>query len=357
MQILPNSSLGGSLGSSLGTGLQDLAALKLAQLTKQYDIRRERSDFAEGLAPLLGKDTANFLSNLSPQERNHALQNIGSLMQLNQEPDRGGLGNLAQPQQPTLGQQQPQEPRQQPSPEQAKLVQDVFTSPQEKREREKLELAKRTATLKETKPYIDTLKNLEKGAKESDLRLKRMKTLIENGKLPNANLWSFLTKVEESPLHGAGAGAALGAAVGSTLFPGVGTAVGSALGGVAGSLISPFAGAAKSYIKSGTPDIEEFEKLSADFVKNAKQFFGPRLTNADLQVFMKTLPTLMQTDAGKKKVIENLSSLNELAEIEAKAARSIIRANGGIPPLDIEQQVKDKISKKVDQVAKKFIVG
>jgi hypothetical protein len=347
MQILPNSTLGGSLGSSLGTGLQDLAALKLAHLTKQYDIKKEQTDFAQGLAPLLGKDTANFLSSLSPQERNHALQNIGSLMQLNQAPE-SQLGSLAQPEQPTLGQQKE-------SPERAQLVQDIFTSPKEKREREKLELAKRTATLKETKPYIDTLKNLEKGAKESDLRLKRMKKLIENGKLPNANLWSFLTKVEESPLQGAGAGAAIGAAVGTAVLPGVGTAIGTGIGSAIGGLISPFAGAAKSYLKSGTPDIEEFEKLSADFVKNAKQFFGPRLTNADLQVFMKTLPTLMQTDAGKKKVIENLESLNELAEIEAKAARSIIRANGGIPPLDIEQQVKDKISGRIDKIAKKFI--
>lgn len=217
-------------------------------------------------------------------------------------------------------------------------------SRKEQFEREKLARA-------ETKKYVETLKEQEKAAKESELRLKRMETLISKGKLPNAGLWSFLTKVEESPIAGAGAGAILG----SALLPGLGTAIGAGIGGLAGSLTSPLAGAAKSFIRTGSPDIEEFEKLSADFVKNAKQYFGSRLTDADLRVFMQTLPTLMQTDAGKKKVIENLSSLNELAQIESKAARSIIRDNGGIPPIDIEQQVKDKIADRVDRVAKRFI--
>ncbi len=347
MQIIPNTTLGGSLGQALGTGLGQLAELKLAQLTKQYDAQQEKNQFAQGLAPILGKDTANFLSNLSPQERNHALQNIGSLMQLNQQPGQNVLDELSPSPQPSLGEQQPAQ--QQLSPERAKLLQDVFTSPQEKREREKLELAKRTSNIKETKQYIDNLKSMEKAAKESDLRLARMKKLVENGKLPNANLWQFLTNLEDV---GSGAGAAAGLAVGHIL-PGIGHAV----GGITGALLSPLAGAAKSFIKSGNPDVEEFEKLSNDFVKNAKQFFGSRITDADLRVFMKTLPTLMQTDAGKKKIIENLESLNQLAEIEAKAARSIIRNNAGIPPIDIEQQVKDKIENKIDKVAKRFILG
>ncbi len=356
MQAIFDTNAGGRLGAALGTGLNQLAQHKLADITKKYDQQLQRSQFIQGLTPILGQDTANFLSNLSPQERNHALQNIGSLMQLNQQPgQQEQMGGMA-----ALGGQQPQqqmpEQQQQMSPERAKLLQDVFTSPQEKREREKLELAKRSSNIKETKQYVDSLKTMEKAAKESDLRLKRMKNLIKKGNLPNANLWSFLTKVEEAPLSGAGAGALLGSAAGTALLPGVGTAIGGALGGVAGGLISPFAGVAKSYLKSGSPDIEEFEKLSNDFIKNAKQYFGSRLTDADLRAFMQTVPTLMQTDAGKKRVIENLSSLNELAEVESKAARSIIRQNHGIPPIDIEQQVKDKIENKIDQIAKRFII-
>lgn len=347
MQAIFDTNAGGRLGAALGTGLNQLAQHKLAQLSKQYEIQSQKSQFAQGLAPILGQDTANFLSNLSPQERNHALQNIGSLMQLNQQPgQQEQMGGVA-----ALGGQQPEqqmpEQQQQMSPQRAKLLQDVFTSPQEKREREKLELAKRSSNIKETKQYVDSLKTMEKAAKESDLRLKRMTSLIERGKLPNAGIWSFLTKIEDlGPLATAGAGAALGAVV---------PVVGPVIGGIVGGMSSPLAGAAKSYIKSGSPDIEEFEKLSADFIKNAKQYFGSRLTDADLRAFMQTVPTLMQTNAGKKKVIQNLSALNELAQIESKAARSIIAENSGIPPIDIEQQVKDKIKDKIDKVAKRFI--
>ena len=351
MQVIHDTNAGGRLGAALGTGLNQLAHHKLSQLTKQYEAQQERSQFAQGIAPILGQDTANFLSSLGPDERKYALQNIGSLLQLNQQQnnEQSALGTMQQPGQELQPQQQNQ---QQITPERAKLLQDVFTSPQEKREREKLELAKRTSNIKETKSYIDTLKNQEKAAREGDLRLKRMEALVKRGNLPNAALWSALTKIEETPIAGAGAGAALG----SVLLPGAGTAIGAAIGGTVGALTSPFAGAVKSWIKTGSPDIEEFEKLSNDFVKNAKQFFGSRITDADLRVFMQTIPTLMQTDAGKKKVIENLRSLNELTEIEAKAARSIIKANGGVPPIDIEQQVKDKIGDKIDKVAQEFIL-
>lgn len=368
MQIIPRQDFWGDIG----TGLGQLAAVKLSQLSKAHQQKQERSQFAESLAPILGRDTASFLSNLGPDERKSALQNISSLVQLNPAPSSreqasqvvgmGSLQQLQQPEQQQLQQELPQN-QQQLTPDRARLVEDIFISPQEKRERKKLELAERQANLKErqanlaaTKSYVDELKNKEKAVKENNLRLKRMETLIDKGHLPNANLWSFLSKVEQSPFVGAGAGAASGAALGSGLFPGVGTAIGAGIGGLAGALTSPFAGAVKSWIKTGSPDIEEFEKLSSEFVKNAKQYFGSRITEKEVEMFMQTVPTLMQTDAGKKKVIENIQALNELTQIEAKAARSIIQANGGIPPIDIEQQVQDKIGDKIDKVAKKFIV-
>lgn len=344
--------LGTGLGQGLGSGLQTLANMKLNQMTQRESAKQAAKSYEKFGIP---SNIAEALAGLSPEERKLPLQNLGALLQLGQaqqpQSASAALQGLEQP--PA---QKPATP--QPVNDQAKIIESIFTSPHEKREQEKLALKKQQLSsqekilaLKETKKYVETLKDQEKAAKESDLRLNRMIKLVEKGKLPNAGLWSFLTKVEElGPLATGGAGALLG-----SIVPGIGNVAGAAIGGIAGALSSPLAGAAKSLIKTGSPDIEEFEKLSADFVKNAKQYFGSRLTDADLRVFMQTLPTLMQTDAGKKKVIENLSSLNELAQIEAKAARSIIKENGGIPPLDIEQQVKDRVSDKLDAVAKRFI--
>ncbi len=327
MQVIHDTNAGGRLGAALGTGLGQLAQHKLSQISKQYQQQQERSQFAQGLAPILGQDTANFLSHLGPDERKYALQNIGSLLQLNQQPQQNGLESLQQPGQEQQPIQQQAQQQQQMTPERVKLVENVFTSPQEKREKEKLEFTKRQATLKETKPYVDALKAKEKAVKEADLRLKRMETLIDKGNLPNSALWSALSKLENAPY----------------------------ISGLTAPIAELIKGGTK-WFSGNSADIEEFEKLSSEFVKNAKQYFGSRITQKEVELFMQTVPTLAQTDSGKKKLIENIRSLNELTEIEAKAARSIIKANGGIPPLDIEQQVQDKIGKKLDKVAKKFII-
>lgn len=208
----------------------------------------------------------------------------------------------------------------------------------------------------ETKQYAATILDHEKAAKENDIRLNRMEKLINAGKLPNAGLWNFLSKVEDVGSIPLGA---LGGIAGTAIAPGVGTlaglGIGTALGGIAGSLVSPLAGAVKSLVRATSPDIEEFEKLSSDFVRNAKQFFGNRLTDADLKAYMATIPNLMQTDAGKKRVIENLKSINSLAKKEAQAYRDILRAHQGKRPRDIEQQVQDRIKDDVELVIQDFI--
>jgi hypothetical protein len=376
MQSIARNNFGGQLGEVLGTGLNQLAQFKLAQLTQQHEQQQERSEFAKTWEPYVGRSTANFLSNLGPDERRNALGNLEQLTGAFQQPgqEQNGLAALGQNQQSNaqIGQQAPDQGQQiqqaiqqhfghpqsnnqqfglqapqQPissqqqgqdqglNPDKIKLIENLFKTPQQKAAQQKLEIAQKkedraahAATLKETKQYVDDLKNKEKAAKEGNLRLKRMEVLIDKGNLPNAAIWSALSKLEHAPF-------------------------------ISG-LTAPFAeilkGGVKSY--SGNPaDIEEFEKLSNEFIKNAKQYFGSRITQKEVELFLQTLPNLMQTDTGKKKIIQNIRSLNALTEIEAKAARSIINANGGTAPIDIEQQVQDKIGNKFDKVAKKFIAN
>jgi len=247
----------------------------------------------------------------------------------------------------------------------AQKIASAFTSPAEKRAEKKLaiqekglEIAEKKLALSNSKDYVQTILKKQKSIKEDAAKLDRMVKLINDNKLPNAGMWRFLTDIEETgAVKGGGAGALVGGAAGS-IVPGVGTAVGAgagaALGGIAGALASPLAGLAKSYIRSGSPDVEEYEKLSADFVKNAKQYFGNRLTDADLKAYLQTIPTLMQTDAGKKRVISNIKSLNEMADLEANTIREVLRENKGIPPLDIEMQVYDRVSSKLNELAKLF---
>lgn len=202
--------------------------------------------------------------------------------------------------------------------------------------------------------YKDILKQ-QLGAEENDKRLDRMLTLIDKGNLPNANLWTFLSKIEEQGvLSSAGAFGGSGAGIGGAIGGIPGAAIGGALGGIVGALSGPLAGAIKSNIKTGSPDIIEFEKLSEDFVKGAKAYFSGRVTDYDLKSYMKTVPTLMQTDAGKKAVMSNLKSFNELAKLEGKTARDIVKKNGGKVPIDLNQQVSDQLSDEKDRLAAIF---
>lgn len=221
--------------------------------------------------------------------------------------------------------------------------------------------AEAQAAHKETKAYYDELIKKEKAAEQDDIRLGRLEKLVKNGKLPNSALWSFLTKVEDTSIGSlATAGAAVGGALGlaggplSLATSPAAAGLGGAIGGGIGALASPLAGAAKSLIRATSPDVEEFEKLSTDFVKNAKQYFGSRLTDADLRAFMSTIPTLMQTDAGKLKVINNLKEFNKVAKSEARLARQVIRANGGLRPPNLESLVHDALSSEIDKLAQRF---
>jgi hypothetical protein len=288
---------------------------------------------------------------------------------LQQQPQVAPFQEIPQIKQTPTGNVVTEQPR---TAQNTQALQDLFKSPMQKAQERQIELREKSLELKqaaedrkiareeqkeamrETKEYADTVLKSQKASKENNLRLDRMTKLIEKGNLPNSGLWTFLNKIEDSGLAGPGGGAAAGAAIGSVV-PAIGTVIGGIGGGILGSLVSPLAGAVKSVIRGRNPDVEEFEKLSADFVKNAKQYFGSRLTDADLRAFMQTVPTLMQTDSGKKRVIHNLKALNDASQIEANAARKIIKENGGKRPLDLEQQVQDAIKTDLDGIAKLFL--
>ena len=105
------------------------------------------------------------------------------------------------------------------------------------------------------------------------------------------------------------------------------------------------------------PDSQEFRKLSSDFLKDAKDTFGSRLTNYDVKTFLSTVPTLSQSDAGKLRVIRNLRSFNEAALARKKALDDIIKENGGRRPANLDTLVEERVSPLLDSLATKFKEG
>jgi len=176
-----------------------------------------------------------------------------------------------------------------------------------------MDLAKQKEINKDTKAYYDETLKAGKAARENDMRLSRMGRLIKKGRLPHPLFYSILDTIDKG-LFGHGVNLKF-------------------LGG---------------------KDAQEFEKLATDFTKNAKEIFGSRVTQGEIELFLKTIPTLAQTDSGKKRVIRNWKILNESAKIKKKAVLEIIEMNGGQRPMGLQALVEKKVGPKLDQLAESF---
>lgn len=182
--------------------------------------------------------------------------------------------------------------------------------------KEKLNAAQQKDVDKETLPTYHEVNKSAKAAKDSNIRLGRMEELINRGKLTDTAFYNGIK--------------ALGK------LPGIGGFIES----IAESFLSP--------------DTQEFEKLSTDFIKDAKQFFGNRITQQEVMLFLKTVPNLSQTNPGKKRVVRNMRIFNEASELRKKSMDKLIKANGGKRPNNLEALIEQEVSPQLDALAEQF---
>jgi hypothetical protein len=220
----------------------------------------------------------------------------------------------------------------------------------------KEQIAEQKQADKESKKYYDAQLEVDKEASAADDRLGKMKRLVNKGDLPIAAFYSLFKNLEESipPQYGAAGGAALGAALGSVV-PGIGTAVGGITGGAIGGLIGPVSTALRYVQRKTSPDTEEFEKLSNQFIKGAKAVFGSRITDNDLKAYMAQIPTLANTDAGKLAIINDMEIVNQAEHARTRAMKQIIKENKGRRPADLQAQVEERAKPELDRLSRIFI--
>jgi len=184
----------------------------------------------------------------------------------------------------------------------------------------KLSEKQQLAADKETKPYFDEISKHGRAAQEGNQRLDRMLELIKGGNLVWPSVASFLDVMERGiPLFGGHIGLDL------------------------------------RFVENA--DTHEFRKLSSDFVKGAKDVFGGRITNLDLESYLKTIPNVSQTDAGKIRVIRNMRLLNAGSMVRKKAMDEIIDENDGQRPPNLEYLVEQRSKDQLDSLADKFKKG
>lgn len=102
------------------------------------------------------------------------------------------------------------------------------------------------------------------------------------------------------------------------------------------------------------PQSEEFQKITGNFLRDAKTYFGNRVTQYEVQQFLKLIPSLSQSPEGRKRVISNLKYMANGALEYNKALKEVLSENKGIPPYDLLEQIDNKVENRLDVLSEKF---
>jgi hypothetical protein len=78
-----------------------------------------------------------------------------------------------------------------------------------------------------------------------------------------------------------------------------------------------------------TPEAQEALKLIIDSTSNIKDTYGARVTNFDLQTYLKKLPSLLNTHEGKMRVLRDLQVMNKINQLHASGIQQIFEEAGG----------------------------
>ncbi len=183
-------------------------------------------------------------------------------------------------------------------------------------EERKFQIAEQRDIDKETKPFFEKITKESREAKKNDMRLNRMEELVRKGNLAGPLLSSVLETASKG---------IFGFGVDLT------------------GLINA--------------DSQEFNKLSKDFLKGAKEIFGSRITDYDAKAFLATVPSLLQSDEGKMRVINNLRIFNDASAVERQAMEQVITENDGRRPRNIESLVDQRSKEILDNLADQFKKG
>lgn len=330
-------SIGQELGTGLGQGLQALANQKMQGMLQQ----RQKASAMQGLQALgFDPQEAQQLSGLDPniqrelvkqkmmapqqQAFAQALQGLLGGEQQQGTPQEGMADQGFDQQQNTytdsMGQVREKPPAGSPkgSVIPAGLTQQQATELakmgiQQKQFKERLSHEDKKEIRKEVVPYIKEVQDKAVAAKENDMRLKKMENLINTGKLSDP-LFATAIKTLSKGIFGFGIDLS--------------------------SLLSP--------------ESQEFEKLSNDFLKSIKDVFGARISNLEVENFLKTIPNLIQSDSGKTSVIRNLKLFNEAAQVKRDAVKTLIDKYGSKLPSDFRFQAEELAESKLNDIANRF---
>lgn len=104
------------------------------------------------------------------------------------------------------------------------------------------------------------------------------------------------------------------------------------------------------------PDAEQFEKLSQELLKNIQGTYGNRILQSEVASFLKSIPGLLNSEEGKKRLVRQWKLFNEGKRVyydAYKELRADPKYEKRLPP-DLHEKVIDRAEPKLDSLSKRF---
>lgn len=106
-----------------------------------------------------------------------------------------------------------------------------------------------------------------------------------------------------------------------------------------------------------SPEAQEWIKEIARFQNRAKDSFGAKVTNFDLQSYMKQFPGLLNTPEGRSRILRMMKINNELDSLHERALNLIYGKYGlsGIPQEEAEKLAQSMITDETERLNNEFL--
>jgi len=94
-----------------------------------------------------------------------------------------------------------------------------------------------------------------------------------------------------------------------------------------------------------------------EFICEARYSFGARVTNFELDIFLKRLPTLWNSKEGRKAVLRQMQIVNDLNRLHNNSLLEAMKKGGGIRKLDVDQAEEYALTKnksKINELEKEY---
>lgn len=105
-----------------------------------------------------------------------------------------------------------------------------------------------------------------------------------------------------------------------------------------------------------TPEEQLYMKTVNNFIRKAKDSFGARVTNFDLEVFKSGLPLLSNSKEGRALILRQMQIVNELSDLHDRTKKSIID-DYGIRNIDFSESdrlTQEAIKEPRDSLVKRY---